>query len=101
MSTTFEALQNRLNKTVIERLSNVTATVNNISVQGIFDNAYQLATVGTYGMASTAPVLTIKTSDVPTNPVGTGVVVNGTNYQIAAHEPDGTGISRLILEKTT
>lgn len=67
-------------------------------VTAIFDNGYSLGTVGVTGMASTQPTLTLPTSDVPPDPVGAVVVINGSSYTIAAHEPDGTGISRLILE---
>lgn len=73
-------------------------TVNGVTKAAIFDNANALGSVGPYGMASTAPVLTIATADVPANVVGKPVVANGTNYTVAAHEPDGTGISRLVLE---
>ena len=67
-------------------------------VTAIFDNGYSLGNVGMSGMASTQPTLTLPTSDVPPDAVGAVVVINGSSYTIAAHEPDGTGISRLILE---
>lgn len=76
----------------------VTVTLAGVAVTGIFDAAYQLADVGT-GMAGTAPVLTLPTSAVPPSPVGAAVVVNAVTYTVAAHEPDGTGVSRLLLER--
>lgn len=76
-----------------------TATVNGvIGVPVIFDNGYALGSVGPYGMASTQPSLTLCTADVPATPVGVSVVVGAVTYLVAAHEPDGTGISRLLLE---
>lgn len=75
------------------------ATLNGVAVRGIFDNAYQLGDVGASGMASTAPVLTLATTDVPTDPVGKSVVVNSLSFVVVAHEPDGTGVSLLLLEK--
>ena len=75
------------------------ATLGGVAVQGIFDKAYQLGDVGGAGMAQTAPVLTLATAGVPADPVGTTVVVNGVSYTVAAHEPDGTGVSLLLLEK--
>lgn len=75
-----------------------TATVGGSSVAVIFDNASCLGSVGPYGMASTQPFITLPTTQVPPTPVGTSVVVGGGTYLVAAHEPDGTGISRLLLE---
>lgn len=74
------------------------ATVGGASVAVIFDNASTLGTVGPFGMASTQPSITLPTTHVPANPVGTTVVVGIVTYLVAAHEPDGTGISRLLLE---
>lgn len=74
------------------------ATVAGVAVKGIFDKAYQLGNVGVTGIATTAPVLTLATAVVPADPVGTAVVVSGSNYTVAAHEPDGTGVSLLLLE---
>lgn len=74
------------------------ATLAGGAVAGIFDNAFALGSVGPYGMASTQPTLTLATTSVPADPVGAACVVGGINYVVAAHEPDGTGISRLILE---
>ena len=76
------------------------ATLGGVAVQGIFDKAYQFADVCGSGMASTQPVYTLATSAVPANPVGTTLVVGGVSYSVAAHEPDGTGMSLLLLERT-
>jgi hypothetical protein len=75
-----------------------TVTVGGVSVSAIFVAAYSLGSVGPIGMASAQPMLTLPTTQVPANPVGTAVVVGSTNYTIGAHEPNGTGISRLMLE---
>ena len=75
-----------------------TVTVNGVSVPAMFDNGYASGDVGVLGMASTQPAITLATADVPASPVGMAAVCNGTAYTIAAHEPDGTGISRLLLE---
>lgn len=73
-------------------------TLNSVTVRGIFDNGYSLGSVGPIGMASTQPTLTLPTASVPANPVGQTAVVNSVSYVVAAHEPDGTGISALHLE---
>lgn len=75
------------------------ATVDDVTgVRVLFDNGYALGSVGMIGMAATQPSITLATSMVPADPIGTTVVVNSTSYLVAAHEPDGTGISRLLLE---
>jgi hypothetical protein len=75
------------------------ATLNGVAVRGIFDNAY-VATEPGMGMSSTQPLFALPTADVPANPVGKSLIVNGATYAIASHEPDGTGMSTLILERT-
>lgn len=98
MTGSFAALEARLNAAAFLRLSNTVAVVNGAAVAGIFDNGYQPGNVGAFGMAGTQPGFTVPTASVPANPVGMTVVVGGVSYLVAAHEPDGTGISRLLLE---
>lgn len=76
-----------------------TASIGGVAVTGIFDNGYALGNVGGFGMASTQPTLTLATAHVPGSPEGVAAVVNGVAYLVASHEPDGTGVSRLLLEK--
>lgn len=73
-------------------------TLNGVTVPAIFDAAYALGSVGAYGMASTQPSLMLATADVPADPVGKTAVVGTVSYLVVAHEPDGTGVSRLLLE---
>jgi hypothetical protein len=98
MAAAFAALETRLNRAVFSRLANVDAVVNSVAVPAIFDAAYAQGSVGAYGMASSQPVLTLATADVPATPVGAAVVVGAASYLVAEHQPDGTGISRLLLE---
>ncbi len=73
----------------------VSAKVGATVVTGIFDNAE----ADTFGLvANTRSVLTVATEDIPAAAVGTTVVVNGTTYTIAELQPDGTGITRLMLK---
>lgn len=75
-----------------------TVTVGGAAVSAIFDNGYALGSVGPIGMASSQPSLMLASASVPANPVGTAVLVGAANYVVGAHEPDGTGMSRLLLE---
>jgi hypothetical protein len=76
----------------------VACTVNGAAVRGIFDNGFALGAVG-IGMAGTQPTLRLRTADVTADPVGQAVSVNAVAYTVAAHEPDGTGVSVLMLER--
>lgn len=82
-----------------------------VPVGGIFDSAYALADVGGAGMASTQPTFTLPTASVPPRvvdwftffseprqPVDLQVTIHRKTYQVVAHEPDGTGVSVLMLE---
>lgn len=99
MSAAFASALTRLNRAVFVHLSDAsTITLNSVAVAAIFDNGYAQGNVGMLGMAGTQPALTLSTADVPATPVGLPAVVNGISYLVAAHEPDGLGISRLLLE---
>lgn len=74
------------------------ATVGGQSLLGIFDNGHAVGSVGPFGMATTQPRLTCATASLPADPVGSAVVVAGGSYVVAEHQPDGTGISLLLLE---
>ena len=79
----------------------VSATVDGQAMSVIFDAAYALGDAGPYGMSSVAPMVTLPTAKVPADPIGKPVVVNGKNYLVTVHQPDGTGISTLTLEAAT
>jgi len=86
---------------VVPMLANVTATIDGVPVQGLFTDAYTSADIGPYGMASSAPTLTLASADTPASPVDQTVTINATSYLIRAVEPDGSGLTRLILERAT
>ena len=74
----------------------VEATLAGEPVVGILDRGYALGNVGLVGMAGTQPVFTCPTP--AGDPVGQVLMVGADRYVVAAHEPDGTGVSRLLLE---
>lgn len=99
MAAKFATLEKRLNTSVFAHLSNTgTVVLDGLPTTGIFDIPDALGSVGMYGMASTAPTLTLATSDVPPSPEGMVAVIRDKRYRVATHEPDGTGVSRLMLE---
>lgn len=78
----------------------VDATIGGVAVRGIFDSGYALAAVGGVGLSAAQPSLTVPTARLPADPVGAPVAVAGAAYVVAEHQPDGTGVSLLLLERS-
>lgn len=70
-------------------------TIGGVAVSAIFHNA----SADSLMAAGTQPYLEIASADVASTARGTAVVVNGTNYTVAKIEPDGTGFSKVLLER--
>jgi hypothetical protein len=77
----------------VAAFSNCTATVGGVSVAGIFDDAY----TDTLNFSGSFPALSCASADVSTAAQGAAVVVNGSNYTVAAVKPDRTGMTLLQL----
>lgn len=75
----------------------VSATLAGEAVRGVFDNGSSLGNVG-IGMAGTQPAFTLATASIVGEAVGQALVIGSASYLVAVHEPDGTGVSRLVLE---
>jgi hypothetical protein len=88
-----------MNASMVPMLANVQVTIGGVAVTGIFDNAATYAVQGQIGYEQTAPTLTLLTANVPSPAVGAQVTVGAQNFTVYAHEPDGTGLSRLLLER--
>lgn len=97
---TYASLEARLNASVLKHLANVTVSLGGVDVGGVFSNVHAV-TGGGMGMSTTTPALQVPTSSVPGSPVGQSITINGVSYAIAAHEPDGTGMSTLVLERSS
>jgi len=73
----------------------VNATINSETVNGVFDNEY----IEDIEVSGTSPVFTCKTSDVNDVSQDDPVTIDGTGYHVVSIEPDGTGITKLVLEE--
>lgn len=80
-----------------------TATLNGVGVTGIFDNGYEHAGAGLSGMSSSAPLFMLASGLVPAGSVGKAFVVltgiGAGNYKVVEAQPDGTGLTVLLLER--
>ncbi len=73
------------------------ATLGGATVRGIFDNGYQ----DVLGIVSgTQPVFTLATTDVGSAAVGDTITISSVAYTIAEIQPDGTGMTRLMLRES-
>lgn len=75
-----------------------TVNIGGTDTLAIFNSPYSTANVG-IGMDTAQPSLTMPTANVPPNPIGALAIVRATNYSVESHMPDGTGVSRLMLER--
>lgn len=71
----------------------VDATLDGVAVQGIFDEAG----VVDNGLAAVAPQFTLPTAQVPASPYGKVLTIGARNFTVREHQPDGTGVSTLVL----
>lgn len=72
-----------------------TCTVAGATVKGIFDNDY----ADPMGMVGSTPSLLAASAEVASAVLGTTVVINAINYTVAKIQPDGTGLTRLLLQE--
>lgn len=78
----------------------VAATYAGGTVNGIFDNEFFEADAG--GMVAVAiqqPRFLCRTADVSAAAEGDAIVINSVDYTIRVVQPDGTGMTTLVLEE--
>jgi hypothetical protein len=104
---TFGAIASRATAAVFRHLSEV-ALLDELEVYGIFDAP---ASTQFGDIATTLPSFTLASADAVTaivgstlrvsldgNPCGIPLSVNGTLFNVRSVEPDGIGMTRLVLE---
>lgn len=74
------------------------ALLGGVAVTGIFDRAYQAENVGGNGFASSQPQFVLPSASVPAVVAGLPLVVGIGSYLVVSAEPDGTGMTVLLLE---
>lgn len=103
-STPFAALEQRVNRVALARTANALATFDGVAqpVPCQFDNSYAVALAGPFdgmGVSTTQPRITCANASIPADPAGSAVVVAGEAYVVAEHQPDGTGMTVLMLRR--
>lgn len=69
------------------------------SISVIYDNEYLSSVLGGIEVENKNPMILCKTSDVANAKHGETIVVNGITYKIIEVQPDGTGLTSLILSQ--
>lgn len=72
------------------------ATIGAGSVAGLFSNP----SLEALGIAGSRPVFRALTTEVSSVVEGTAITINATAYTVAGIQPDGKGMTLLILERT-
>jgi len=70
------------------------------TVQVIFDNDYRDYPIGEAGQAGRSPRCDVQTSQISQAAGmkrGDSLLINGVTYKVAQVEPDGTGVSNIML----
>ncbi len=71
------------------------ATIGSATVAGIFENQF----VEVMGIEAVRPVFTCDEANVSSIAHGDALTIKSTSYQVAGIQPDGTGLTSLILEE--
>lgn len=92
----FANLEAVTNAMVLNHLSNVEVVIGGVPVPGMFRKPSAVSPVG-LGVDSSAPTITVASGAVMAEPVGKSIVIGATEYEILETDPDGTGLTKLIL----
>ena len=71
------------------------------TVNGIFDNEYfEVDPLSGVGVVSAQPRFVCTTADLPSGAAsGDAITIDGTAYTVRVIQPEGTGVTSLVLEK--
>ena len=73
----------------------VTATLGGVAVTGIYDDAYADA----LGISGSGPSLLLPATSAASASLGASCVVGAISYTVSGIQPDGTGMTRLMLQE--
>ena len=98
MTLRFAAAQTRLNTAVQAHLNDVQALLDDVLVAGRFDAAYMQAFDG---ISATTTAITLDSSLCTDVTQASTLEIGDTQYRVRSVQPDGTGETTLILERTS
>lgn len=68
-------------------------------IKGIFDDEFRALNMQDGQVASSGPQVICKSSDVASIELNTVLMINETEYKVIERQPDGTGLTTLILSR--
>lgn len=95
----FAHLEAVANSMVLNHLANVQVEIGGVLVPGIFRKPSMTDSLGG-GVANTSPSVQVASNAVMVDPVGKQISIAGVPYVITEPQPDGTGMTTLIVECT-
>lgn len=95
MQPAFAPLQQQANATVMAVLANAMAAIGGRSVPVIFEQPYAAPFDGRIDAAE--PECTGASADLAGLQRGHTIAIGGTSYRVERAEPDGSGLTRLLL----
>lgn len=97
MTLRFASAQARLNTAVQAHLNDVQALLDDVLVAGRFDAAY---TQAFDGISATTTAITLDSALCADVTQASTLEIGDTQYRVRSVQPDGTGETTLILERT-
>lgn len=95
----FARLEAVANAAVLNHLANVQVQIGGVIVPGIFRSPSSTDRLGA-GAANVSPSVQVASNAVMAEPVGQRVTIAGVLYVITEPQPDGTGMTTLLVECT-
>ena len=68
------------------------------TVSGLFNNGFVAAQDGQIGVESAGPTFTCRSADVSGLVHGHTLLIDSVTYVVRGHQPDGTGMTEIVLE---
>ncbi|PTQ70844.1 ATP-binding sugar transporter Gifsy-2 [Nitrosomonas oligotropha] len=93
---TFRDLTAEMDSVIFETMTD-DVTINGLPVKGMFSAPWLQPQIGRLNTGIIEPQVVVRDSDVLGVEKGDPVVANGDTYEIVNIEPDGSGVTGLIL----
>lgn len=78
----------------------VTVLIDGLPVNGVFDHAHVLVPGGAVGVSSVSPIVQVSDADITNVVFDSDLVWGARQYKVVDIQPDGTGMTMLVLKRT-
>lgn len=95
MTDVASAIETATAANAVAAFGNCTATLAGTTVAAVFIHGF----AESFDVDGEVPTLLVQSSDASGTVRGTAAIVNGVSYTVQGIEPDGTGMTMLLLEE--